>query len=272
MTGIRHVDLIDIGSLPEMLSFLSREWDLPLQFFEPVSVGMSTSSVFLIRGVADTACYLKIERENATAMRAEIQRTRWLAAHGIGVPSILKTFDNADMAAELMTELPGCAPQNCGRPRRDILDILAKGMKEIHSLPLCDCPFDETTPARLRRAYEAIQRRTVDAEQFEERNRGLTPDELYQRLLAAMPEDSELVLIHGDADFDNLRIDSNGRLGFLDCGASGQGDRYVDLVCITTCIENHFGAEWISGFLDAYGLGTWDDHRARFFSDLYEFF
>jgi len=50
------------------------------------------------------------------------------------------------------------------------------------------------------------------------------------------PAGEDLVLVHGDATFDNILIDADQNIGFIDCGHAGRGDRHLDLAAITEAI------------------------------------
>jgi aminoglycoside 3'-phosphotransferase II len=256
------------------VSLLSRDWLDRLHpcDIHPVKSGMSAASVYRVVRAGMPTAYLKIMHgHDAGELRAEAERTRWLGANGICVPPVFDTYDRGDVTAALFGELAGWSPRQCERPAREIIDIVARGLKNLHSRPVAECPFDEGTPARLRKALSSIQRGEVDPAHFADRNTGLTARQIYDRLVAAVPEE-DLVVIHGDATFDNLRLDGDNGLGFLDCGRSGVGDRYVDLVCVIDSIEDDLGREWVAPFLASYGLPAWDARRARFFGDLYELF
>jgi aminoglycoside 3'-phosphotransferase-2 len=82
----------------------------------------------------------------------------------------------------------------------------------------------------------------------------------------------DLVLVHGDATFDNMLIAPDGSIGFIDCGHAGRGDRYLDLAAVTEAIADQFGPEWVETFGRAYGDIRLDAARLAFFSDLYELF
>jgi len=257
-----------------LLSLLPPNWQARLAScgVEAVQEGMSATPVFRVTCV-DSRAYLKVTTgRDGDELRAEIQRTAWLAANGIRAPSILATLDQGGVVAMLTGELSGKRPQDCLDSVEAILATVAQGLIGLHSLPVADCPFDERTPVRLRRALESINRHEIDPAHFAERNRALTAQQIYERLIAEIPQAEDLVVIHGDADFDNLRVDAAGQLGFLDCGRSGRGDRYVDLERVTTSIEERFGPRWVEPFLQSYGLTRWDRDRALFFADLYELF
>ena len=237
----------------------------------PVEAGMSDAAVFRIG--ASRPRYLKIaERDAADALRQEIARTGWLGRQGVQVPRLLRTLESADVAAMLTAELPGVAVADCERPIPEIVDIIARGFAGLHAVPAAGCPFDESVAARLARARVLIARGDVDPAHFEWRNRQLTPQQLYDRIAPRAPAAGTAVVVHGDATFDNMRVDAAGTLGLLDCGHAGRGDRYVDLERIASEIAEHFGARWLAAFRRGYGIATWDDDRAGFFADLYELF
>jgi aminoglycoside 3'-phosphotransferase-2 len=243
-----------------------------------VEAGMGQAEVFRIGA---SACYLKIAaHEAAESMRREIARTRWLGARGVTVPQLLRTLQTADFVAMLTAELPGVlpgmlsdgAPSGHARPIHATVEIIARAFAALHALPMDDCPFDESVEVRLARARRAIARGEIDPAHFAERNSGRTAQQILAWLVAHRPTDTDPVVVHGDATFDNMRIDDDGRLGLLDCGHAGRGDRYVDLERITAEIDEHFGAQWIEPFWRSYGLKIWDQERADFFAELYELF
>ena len=258
---------------PGLIARIPADWLSPAERrgATPVEAGMSDAAVFRLGGSPPR--YLKIaERDAADALRQEIARTRWLSRQGVRVPRLLRTLESADVAAMLTAELPGVALADCERPIPEIVDIIARGFAGLHAVPAAGCPFDESVAARLARARGLIARSEVDPAHFDWRNRQLTPQQLYDRIAPRAPAGGATVVVHGDATFDNMRIDAAGTLGLLDCGHAGRGDRYIDLERIASEIAEHFGAQWLAAFRRAYGIETWDDDRAAFFADLYELF
>jgi aminoglycoside 3'-phosphotransferase-2 len=209
---------------------------------------------------------------HAEAVRQEIIRTAWLHAHGANVPPILRTLIRPDFAALLMAALPSEPIQGCDLPPKRVVEILARALSDLHSLPVASCPFDETIQTRLERAQKAVAEQRVDPAQFRTENLKMTPEELFRRLLARVPSTEDLVVVHGDATFTNVLVDGLQRIGFVDCGHSGRGDRYIDLALAVSEIEERYGKDWTPAFCRAYGLSNWDRDKAEFFLDLYEFF
>lgn len=124
----------------------------------------------------------------------------------------------------------------------------------------------------MRQAREAIDRNLVDASQFDARNADVSPAALYERLARSIPETEDLVVVHGDATLSNMMIGPNGDLGLIDCGHAGRSDRYVDLAVVEAELRTGFGPDAAQCFTAAYGLRAWDEQRAAFYRDLYEFF
>jgi aminoglycoside 3'-phosphotransferase II len=125
---------------------------------------------------------------------------------------------------------------------------------------------------RLARAHDLIRKGEIDSSQFDARNAAVAPEDLYERLKASVPAQEDRVVVHGDATLSNLIFASDGQIGFVDCGNCGRSDRYVDLAPIVGELADRFGLEARNMFLQTYGGIEWDDRKAGFYSDLYEFF
>jgi len=190
------------------------------------------------------------------------------------VPVILQTVVDAEICAVLMSALQGCPVEDCGGSPSNIVVAVAAGLAQLHALPIKSCPFDESIEIRLARAQADICRGRIDPREFHERNLGLSLKQLFDRLLATAPSSEDIVVVHGDATFTNLLIDSTGTLGFIDCGHAGRADRYTDLALVAMEIEDRFGHEWVGPFFKAYGFDSHspDQRKLRFYYDLYELF
>lgn len=234
---------------------------------------MSEARLFHLRDREADELYLKIfDGRHSSELRSEVERTKWLGRRGITVPRFVRIFDEPSVAAALMTAVPGRHPHEIRRPLPDLLGDLARGLHALHSVSAAACPFDETVKVRLATARATIGRGLIKADDFAQRNQGMDPETLYRRLVEGIPASEDLVVVHGDATFDNLLIDDDGRLGFLDCGHAGRGDRYLDLSTVMTAIEEHFGRDKIELFSAFYGKPELDWNKLAYFSDLYELF
>jgi aminoglycoside 3'-phosphotransferase-2 len=261
----------------DALSGLPESWRRALRRFaiEPVGCGMSDANLFRLRDDArGERLYLKIYRGEAAPeeLGNEVERTKWLAAQGVIVPRFLRLCEDSMLAAGLMTALPGRHPQHARTPLPELMRQLAEGLRKLHSIPAHDCPFDETVGVRLTRARAAIAEELIDPEHFSERNQGLAPQAIYTRLIRTVPEHEDIVVVHGDATFDNLLVDDVANVGFVDCGHAGRGDRYFDLATIVADIDAHFGPDCTRLFARSYGHAAFNARKLEFFTDLYELF
>lgn len=257
------------------ISVLPKGWRSALREFaiERAAQGMGGASVLRLRSRDGTELYLKIvDGADVSELMNEIERTNWLEKRGLRVPGIVRVHEDSSLGACLMTAVAGRHPQAFFGAIPRLIHDLARGLRSLHSIPAADCPFDESVRARLTRARGMISAGAVSAECFADRNQGLTPESIYQKLVRSLPEHEDNVLVHGDATFENILIDEKGIVGLIDCGHAGRGDRYVDLATLIMDINEHFGSEAIDLFAGSYGLTTIDAKKLEFFSDLYELF
>src|SRR5262249_42546437 len=150
----------------------------------PVTTGMSGAAVFHVTGGSAAGQYLKIgSGASAELVKREIERTQWLASVGARVPEIIAGLVEGDVAAALMADLGSRTaeyidPNDWQSQVRQIGRALAR----LHSLAVETCPFDEALHVRLTRAGEAVRSGSIDPVHFDDRNRTVTPNELYNRL------------------------------------------------------------------------------------------
>jgi aminoglycoside 3'-phosphotransferase II len=216
--------------------------------------------------------YIKIAEGQARGqLRREIERTRWLAVRHVRVPTILRVHEDTGFMALLSDAVPGVVATRADFSPTALAAAIGRGLAKLHALSVTECPFDETLRTRLARARRLIRQGKIDAQEFEERNRNLTPQALLNRLRAEAPVE-ELVVAHGDATLSNMIVDHDAAIGFVDCGHCGKADRYLDLAIAAQEIAENFGGNEAQIFVKAYGEMTWDNKQARFFSDLYELF
>ena len=240
--------------------------------FQKLATGLSEAVVFRVTAGGQPPRYLKIARDKAAvALRQEIARTNWLAHRHVRVPTILRVEDKTAETILLMEAVPGFSAQDSPIAAANLIAALALALARLHALPVAECPFDESIAARLSRASAAIAAGEVDPDAFDPRNWGTDPADLLARLALNRPAE-DIVVVHGDATLSNIIVDSDGTVGFIDCGNAGRADRYTDLAVLYADISDHYGAEAAQRFSRIYSPAGWDGAKARFFADLYELF
>jgi len=257
-----------LGALPASFRARLAAWTVI-----PVTAGMSGASVFRVIGEKGRCEYLKIGTGAvADLLRREVDRTAWLASVGVRVPQVVARFDDKDLVAVAMSSLGDRTAEDIPTNWKPAVIRIARTLARLHALPVRTCPFDETLDVRLTRARAAVRAGEIDPGDFAERNVGVTPEDLYARLKAGVPESEDVVVTHGDATLSNLILGADGQVGFVDCSHCGRADRYVDLAVLVGELEEWFGAEARDTFIGAYGDARWDARKAAFYRDLYELF
>ncbi|MET7338195.1 aminoglycoside 3'-phosphotransferase [Nonomuraea sp. NPDC005650] len=179
--------------------------------------------------------------------RAEHLRLRWL--HGrVPVPEVVAFHDPVLVLADVgAPSLETAAPADMGA-------VLGRTLRMLHELPVAGCAFDGRLPSVLDRAAANVRDGLVDPDDFDADHLGLTPETIYDRLLAARPRDEDLVVAHGDYTPSNVLLPASGEPVVIDVPALGVADRYRDLaIAHRDLSEDHGPAAW-EEFVSAYGL------------------
>ena len=243
--------------------------------WERITEGESGADVFRLTAHTQTR-YLKMTPHDVPfAVRADMERLRWL--HGkLPVPEVLHYAEDATRQYLLMSALPGTFPlhDDLDWTAQERIDFLAAAARQLHALPITDCPFSARIEEQLAAVRYRIEHGYVRTDLFEPQWQSYTPEKLYQELLAIRPDHEDLVVTHGDLYPVNLRADpmTHALHGYLDVGALGIADRYTDLAITARAIGWHFEEVWIERFFAAYGISEIDRNKLAFYQLLDEFF
>src|SRR5690606_28812758 len=96
------------------------------------------------------------------------------------------------------------------------------------------------------------------------RHAGLTPEQVYDKLLLERPADEDPVVTHGDFTPANVLASYSGEAIFVDLGELGVADRYMDLAGALLHLSEPAAAD----FLAAYGLDEVDDAKLAYCQSL----
>lgn len=196
--------------------------------------------------------FVKYGPRNAeTSMAGESERLAW-AGRRIRVPEVLD-LGGDDTHEWLVTRaIPGVSavdPRWHDDPATAVRAV-GEGLRALHdALPVSECPFDWTVPARLRNAA----------------GRGiLVPAEL-----RTPPPVDVLVVCHADACCPNTLLGGDGHwLAHVDLGALGIGDRWADIAVAAMSTGWNYGPGWDGALIDAYGVEP-DQERLAYYRDLW---
>jgi aminoglycoside phosphotransferase len=236
-------------------------------------VGFSPARVFRLDAENKSSLYLKISpRTLAHSLLQEKTKLEWLK-NRLPVPEVLMFAEDENADYLLLSAIDGAdasdAALKADIPR--IIEQLTNGLKKIHSLPLENCPFDESLDYKIGLAAKLVENNLVDEDDFDEINLGKTAADLFRELIENKPAREDSVFTHGDYCLPNIILE-NGRVsGFVDWGNAGIADRFQDIALLTRSVIYNFGAQYEENVYKIYGIEP-DREKIRFYRLLDEFF
>ena len=238
--------------------------------------GESGGAVHRLEAAGRPALYLKYGRGRiADDVADEAARLRWLVGR-LPVPAIVAAVGVADEAWLLSTAIDGRTGddrfEQSAATRRDVTVALAQFLRQVHALPIEDCPFAAGPPQRLAAARRNMDAGRVDTEDFDADHAGWSVERLWDETVALAPATIDPVVTHGDYSLGNVLFDDAGAVtGCIDLGRVGVADRYQDIAILWQNLSE-VGEGLTALFLDAYGIGAVDERKLRFHRCLDEFF
>lgn len=239
-----------------------------------VNIGCSNACTIYLRSPADEGMYLKaIRRDTEHGLVREYEITSWLKGK-LPVPDVLYYGQTEEYDYLLLTELPGAisCDERFKDNVRDVVRILAEGMRMIHSVDITDCPFDQTLDQKLNQAQYRVFHGQVDEANFEPEWIHRSAQDIFDELIAKRPNTEDVVFAHGDYCLPNVIINGSNLSGFIDLGSAGIADRYQDLSLACRSLTHNWGAEWVPHLLTEYGLPDIDEQKLEYYKLMDELF
>ncbi|MGW9431844.1 APH(3'') family aminoglycoside O-phosphotransferase [Streptomyces decoyicus] len=244
----------------------------------PVTAGESGAAVFRS---ADAARYAKCApAADATRLKDERDRVAWLGEHGVPGPRVLD-WHSGDAGACLVTgAVPGVpADQVSAADLRLSWDRIAEAVRELHELPVGQCPFRRDLDAMVALARDVVAREAVNPEFLPVEQQHTPATELLDRLTPQVArrrdqEAADTVVCHGDLCLPNIVLDPQtlNVSGFIDLGRLGPADRHADLALLLanareTWPDEERARAADAAFAERYGTAL-DHDRLRFYLHL----
>lgn len=170
------------------------------------------------------------------------------------VPEILAYEEQDQMEFLLTKEVAGTLLSQLisTTPAEEIARIYAEVANELHSIDICNCPFDQTMNTKMSQAKSRIQKKDIYASAFDSANQIFTPAQLYDYLKKHRPFEQILVFTHGDLYTNNILIDNNRLSGVIDWARGGYCDYHYDISIILHNIEKYIGKKYFKIFFRYY--------------------
>ncbi|HMI56422.1 MAG TPA: APH(3') family aminoglycoside O-phosphotransferase [Gemmatimonadaceae bacterium] len=253
---------------------------LPGYAFAPVGIGESGAAVRRCTARNQPTRYLKVAPLDAKLrLDREDERLRWMHGRELFVPAVREYGCIDGYEYLLLDEIAGADASDLRWHGQslDVATALGTGLARLHRTNVVDCPFDQRIARQIEEARAQVTAGHVREDEFDESRLGRSASEVLIDLLATIPADEDLVLVHGDFCLPNviLKEVSIGTIevaGMVDCGRAGVADRYQDLALAIRSIDGNIGSEWVAPFLRAYGLDVVREDKVEFFMLLDEFF
>ncbi|MBN9388500.1 MAG: aminoglycoside 3'-phosphotransferase [Chloroflexi bacterium] len=265
--------LEQIGSLPLDLEILVKEYSS-----QPVTIGMSGASVYLLQAPGKPNLYLKTAPEgSAMTFKSEVERLRWMKDR-LPVPEALYYAQTEAGEYLLLTEISGKMAFDSTFedeiPR--LVKSLAAGLKMLHSLDTAACPFDMRLDTQIEAAHRNTEMHLVDGTDFDAERLGRSAADVFEELLKMRPASEDLVFTHGDHCLPNVIINPSTLeiSGFVDLGRAGIADRYQDLALAVRSLIRNWGEKYVPLLFKEYGIkqAEIDWGKIEFYKLLDEFF
>ncbi|WP_074351544.1 APH(3') family aminoglycoside O-phosphotransferase [Proteiniborus sp. DW1] len=209
---------------------------------EENNIGCSNAGVYKYYN-DNVSYYLKIQ-PSSQELEKEYKIIDWLRDK-LPVPKALYFNSYNGLDYLLMTEVDGemlCSDNLLSKPEETV-KLLADGIKMLSSIPIDDCPFDNSLEIKLKDALYNIENNFVDMSDWEENNNFRTPEELLNYLKNNKPKAHTPVFTHGDYCLPNIFGKDNKISGFIDLGRAGIADIYQDIALCVRSLQHNFGTD-----------------------------
>ncbi len=203
-------------------------------------IGMSNSNVICFDDMV-----LKVEktRENSDN---EHRMMEWLDAK-LPVPKKIYFIKDNNTNYLLMSKIDGemsCSEKYMRNPR-ELVKILAEGLKQLWNVNITDCPYINSVDNKLKLATIRVSEGLcciADAEPDTYSENGFESPDALLHWLQNNKREEELVFSHGDYCLPNIFIKDGNISGFIDLGNSGVADKYQDIaLCYRSLLHNFSG-------------------------------
>lgn len=257
--------------MPEPLAWLGEGYEWTRD-----AGGESGGAVFRLEPANGPALYLKYGTGSVAAdIASEAERLAWLAGRlpVAGLRQFERAGDEAWLVTTAVAGLTGDEWLERDPERLPVVvGAFARFLRELHALPVEECPFDASHRMRLADARRNVAAGLVDEDDFDADHEGWSAAEVLAEVERLAPAAVERVVTHGDLSLGNLLLDVDGRVtGCIDVGRLGVADPYQDIAILWTNL-GEFGERAQRLLLDELGIEEPDAGRLAFHRCLDELF
>lgn len=234
-----------------------------------IEQGRHYQSVYRIDTTQSHSYILKIKPRNLSGnLQEEGRKVRWLQ-NKAPVPRFVSYYEDDTKEYLCLTYIEGePASDYISKDKEESVGYLVgRTLRELHQLPINECPFNTFTPTKLVDQVEEnigkFPEQVVDTAKKTFPNESL--DMLMNFLHLNRPPMDKWVFTHGDYGTGNVII-RNGKVeAFIDLDGAGISDPYYDIYymieSLTVYSHRH---DQVSEFLRGYGIKELDWNAYKF--------
>jgi len=224
-------EMLDDLNIPQLIKDLIGD-----QSYEIDDIGHSGSTVLTFENMV-----LKIEPHTSNIDEA-VENMRWMGKR-VPVPQVIQYEVVGDKSYLLMSKVDGkmsCDPYYMEHPN-EMVELLAEGLRMLWSADISGGRQEWSLEGDLEKVRESLDR------EWETGRMVVAPDgkalysqeEVMEWLEENKPKE-ELALSHGDYCLPNVFFKDGKVSGFIDLGASGVADKYLDIADCYWSLKHNF--------------------------------
>ena len=209
----------------------------------------ATAQVYRI--VKDDGYFLKTAPKGQLAKEATM--TQYFHNKGLSAPVL--AYESLEQDWLLTRQIPGedcIASHYLADPQR-LCDTIAALLRQLHDTDGSDCPVHRTEDY-IAAARHCYVNQKYDTALFPDNWGFASAEEAWQEVETNGKHLRQDALIHGDYCLPNILLQDWGFSGLIDLGASGLGDRHIDLFWGIWSLQYNLKTDrYRDRFLDVYG-------------------
>ncbi len=224
-------EMLEDLNIPQAIKELIRD-----QAYEIDDIGHSGSTVLTFENMV-----LKIEPHTSNIDEA-VENMRWMGQR-VPVPQVIHYEVVDGQSYLLMSKVDGkmsCDPYYMEHPD-EMVELLAEGLRMLWSADISGCRQSWSLEGDLEKVRESLDREWEPGKTVVSPNGEVleSPEQVMDWLESNKPE-VELALSHGDYCLPNVFFKDGKVSGFIDLGASGIADKYLDIADCYWSLKHNF--------------------------------
>jgi aminoglycoside phosphotransferase len=202
-------------------------------------------------------------RTTTFSVLREARVLQWLSGK-LKVAELVAVAEGDAMEFMITRAVPGEPLSARIRRGQPVAEHFLQAIRQLHDVPLNDCPFDATLAIRLQELDYLLSHDLIDNEYDLSSWPGLdTPQQLLTYLQAHQPE-QEPVFSHGDLGDSNVFVDSREQLYFIDWGRGGIADPWLDIAFAHRNLREAVNSAVADAFLSSVNMPDRPEKRLYF--------